>query len=271
MASDEGDALVNNLAEALDLAKAACHLDNLNNVLGACDYYDKSILIIDEVLSKIPASNVQYTALAEIRNKYDDRLEYLRAVESSKYDLSSPPPKQTTFSSNRRKRQCHVVFEEDEQLLSAISDGGSGLFCGLQESPPSNSLQLPYWQMRMITRTIENGGFLTPAVYIPKNVWTQLGVKFSGLSAKTLAFQGIVSVLINYIFEISIPPNTAEQEAPPLKDITIHQILTSMRSCREELHKLQNQLSKPFPYIRELGPEDHGQPKRQVTMKSNGI
>jgi len=71
------------------------------------------------------------------------------------------------------------------------------------EQPPISTLKMSYWQLRIIgtsktnintntntnTNTIgnsiENGGYLTPNLYIPKNLWTQYGVKFSGLSAKT--------------------------------------------------------------------------------------
>ena len=55
-------------------------LDSCNpqNLVGACDYYDKCILTIDEVLNKLPHSSVEWKKLLEIRLQYDDRMELLR-------------------------------------------------------------------------------------------------------------------------------------------------------------------------------------------------
>ena len=175
-------------------------------------------------------------------------MEYLRAVESTKNDFGNSTLKQVAFSnSNKKKRQCHVAFEEDEQLLSFCA-AETDYYRAIPEPPPTSSLQLPYWQMRVVMNTIVNGGFITPTVFVPKSVWMQLGVKFSGLSTKTAAFQEIVSVLTNYIFPLASP----KDGSGPLSDLTIYQVLTALRSCREEFHKLQNHLAKPFPFINEI-------------------
>ena len=55
-------------------------IDNCSpqNLVGACDYYDKCILTIDEVLNKLPHNSSEWKKLLEIRVNYDDRMELLR-------------------------------------------------------------------------------------------------------------------------------------------------------------------------------------------------
>jgi hypothetical protein len=250
--NEEEELLPRTLIEALELAKEACHFDTKNEIVKACDTYDKAILLIDEVLSKLHPDSTQWSSLSDMRNKYDDRMEYLRAVESTKNDFGNSTLKQVAFSnSSKKKRQCHVAFEEDEQLLSFCA-AETDYYRAIPEPPPTSSLQLPYWQMRVVMNTIINGGFITPTIFVPKSVWMQLGVKFSGLSTKTAAFQEIVSVLTNNIFPLTLP----KDGTGPLSDLTIYQVLTALRSCREEFHKLQNHLAKPFPFINEIHTED---------------
>ena len=48
------------------------------NLVGACDYYDKCLLTIDEALNKLSHNSNEWKNLLEIRLQYDDRMELLR-------------------------------------------------------------------------------------------------------------------------------------------------------------------------------------------------
>ena len=52
------------------------------------------------------------------------------------------------------------------------------------EAAPDSLARRPYWIMRLVRQTVLQGGHLTPRLYVPKGVWAQVGVKFSGFAPK---------------------------------------------------------------------------------------
>lgn len=67
-----------------------------------------------------------------------------------------------------------------------MDDGVTDLLPGLDrlseqatswEPEPDNTLRRPYWVLRLLRRTVTFGGYLTPRLYVPKNVWEQDGAK----------------------------------------------------------------------------------------------
>ena len=232
-------------------------MDNSLQLIAACDYYDKCILHLDEVLNKLPVSSAEWTDLMSLRSKYDDRMETLRDIEKSKFELSSLTGSVSSGSGTgtgtgtgagssegkkthrqKKKRQSLVQFEEDDQLEHFLDDAESHQF----QQPPADVSRRPYWHMRLISRAINHGEFLTPTIFIPKSVWSQLGVKFSGLHAKTNAFKSLI-----YLLDTAV--------APLVFDETEHSLTNAfliLKNLLEELVVLQNQLAKSFPFIREV-------------------
>ena len=49
--------------------------------------------------------------------------------------------------------------------------------------------------MRVLAQTMTTGGFLTPSLYITKDVWTLSGVKFSVVREKVAALETLREVL----------------------------------------------------------------------------
>jgi hypothetical protein len=82
--------LVSLAQAALDLANTAIHFDNRHNQVGACEYYDKAILHIDEVLPQLPEHSALYHDYMSLRTRYDERMETLRelTLEKSRYDMA---------------------------------------------------------------------------------------------------------------------------------------------------------------------------------------
>lgn len=74
------------LREALELCETACKFDNMMNSVAACDYYDKTILHLDETLNRLPMACSEYGILMELRSKYETRMETLRAVRFIRFD-----------------------------------------------------------------------------------------------------------------------------------------------------------------------------------------
>lgn len=56
-------------------------------------------------------------------------------------------------------------------------------------APAVGTPQRPFWLMRMLSRTILTGGYLTQSLYVPQDVWFQKGAKFPALAAKIAALE----------------------------------------------------------------------------------
>lgn len=145
----------------------------------------------------------------------------------------------TTLSeSSSRSKSKVVVF--DEEMRPQIDPENAF------EPAPASHARTPYWLLRRLRHVIENGGFVCTVVYVPRLVWKQSGVKFSGLSVKTAAFEQIVALIERYIEPLCFP-DAEEDQVESLKHV-----LTACRSFAADAMGVQNMLSKPFPYIREV-------------------
>jgi hypothetical protein len=117
------------------------------------------------------------------------------------------------------------------------------------EQQPVSTVQIPYWQMRLISKSMNAGAFVTPSLFVPACVWSQIGVKFGGLSIKTSAFQAVVSIIrvisINYEKQGGIKEKINNENLLILFSV-------DLRNAYDEMLMLQNQLSKPFPFIKEI-------------------
>jgi len=231
--------------EALALAKSAVRLDDSGNYEGAIDYYDKAILALDEVLPHLLPLAAESILLLARRALYDNRIEVLRFAT---YGSESRDPVESTVialstenvgDAHRqalpgRIRQSFVQFCEFRQQELQV---GAPRF----EMPPKSLVGLPYWQLRVIKCTIESGGFITPSLFFPQQVWLQHQMKFSGLAVKSAAFTDILSSINTIVFNL---------EVPPASDLMgLRTLVHSFSVVRSDFMALQSQLSRSFPYI----------------------
>lgn len=54
--------------------------------------------------------------------------------------------------------------------------------------PPRSLLRRPYWELRVLCRTIMEGGFISPRIFIPKGMW----YVFSSFSCHLFLFFSIL-------------------------------------------------------------------------------
>jgi hypothetical protein len=233
--------------EALDLAATACHFDKEENYVGAYDYYDKCILNLDEVMGKLPPTSTQWRKLMEIRTQYDDRMDQLKEIENSRGSLASFSlgfNKNTTRDSESGKSSFMGTKKkkvQEEFIFHEIDIAQDFTF----EEPPKNVAEVPFWQLRNVKKSIEQGAFFTKSLFISKNIWCQSDVKFSGVNAKTAAFEIILNLVANDIESLYF---SSDDDSITLAEHTFLIV-------EEELLSLRNQLSKSFPYIKEVVPE----------------
>ncbi|CAM9831712.1 unnamed protein product, partial [Laminaria digitata] len=112
------------------------------------------------------------------------------------------------------------------------------------EVEPTHPARRSYWVMRLVRTTIMYGGYLTPKLYAPKEVWTQVGVKVAGFAPRIAALESVLYMIIDRIKDLPKPPDAAgRKEAAQV-----------MRSFRQQAHKLQTDLARHFPYIVQVDP-----------------
>ena len=238
--------------EALDLATTAVHFDTSGNIVGAIDYYDKTILALDEVLVHLEPLSAESRLLLARRAWYDERMEVLRQVidggggggsaavaAGTSAAAPSTGESKAATAPRRKMRQSFVQFSDlaSERFVE---------FSKNFEAPPKSLVALPYWQMRTIQRTIEHGGLLTPSLCFPQQVWRQHQLKFSGLGVKSAAFQDIVSTINTAIAPLTVPP---------ISDAAaMHKLVAAFSTVRTDFLALQTQLSRSFPFIESGAP-----------------
>jgi hypothetical protein len=226
--------------EALDLATAACHFDKEENFVGAYDYYDKCILNLDEIMGKLPPTTSQWRKLMDLRTQYDDRMDQLKELENNRgslfgFNKNSDTTRSSLSTSSKKKPK----FGNEGFQFHEMSITEEFVF----EEPPKNLAEIPFWQLRNVKKSIETGAFFTKSLFITKHIWQQAdGVKFSGLNAKTAAFEIILNLMANDIDSLYF---SADDDSLTLAEHTFFTV-------EEELMSLRNQLSKSFPYIKEM-------------------
>lgn len=250
--------------EALNLATVAIHFDKQDNFVGAYDYYDKCILNIDEVMSKLPRTSAQWMKMMELRISYDDRMEQLKEMEkdrnsvfgsarSSSISSADSSVSATTISSTTSGKvgsssSASKLAKAKLQAQEDLNFVEMSLESFVYEPPPSNVPEIPFWQLRNIQRTIEDGGYITEAMFIPKRCWTQTDVKFHGLNVKTAAFEIVINLINTNVDILQMKSD----------EISLIQAEESFQKVLEELLSLQNQLSKSFSYIKESNANKSG-------------
>lgn len=245
--SAESDDVLSQLQKAKAFAVAAIKFDEAHNMMEAMEQYDKAILFIDEVTVKLPSQCEAQDALAALRSKYDARLEKLRELE---LDQRGQPPVKV------KRRMSKVPFNDANDPLLTNAPR--------RETPPDELSRRPYWLLRLIYTVITEGGYLTPRVYYPKMVWSQFGVKFSGLTAKSSAFSNLMVLVTTRIYPAELPTDIDTARAAA----SVLQVLY------RDMVELQNNLAKPFPFIREIDISEEAPkplPKSQVSIRVTHI
>lgn len=141
----------------------------------------------------------------------------------------------TLFQGGKPKRRMSKIpFSYDNGPLDAGAP--------LPDPPPAFPPRVPFWLLKLLKKVIRHGGFLTDKVFVPKPVWCQDGAKFAGLSIKTPAYEQIIIKITATIYPIEMPVD--EQSAAIA--------LVALNTLAKEFSQLQNNLSKPFPFIKEM-------------------
>jgi hypothetical protein len=68
----------------------------------------------------------------------------------------------------------------------------------MPEAPPASVHLRPFWFMRILSKSIQSGGYITPKLYVPKAVWFQAGAKLSSIQTKTASWETINDCILRF-------------------------------------------------------------------------
>eukprot|EP01132_Coremiostelium_polycephalum_P004922 gene4922-6136_t len=170
----ENQAVLNSVRQALALARIGVNADNRGDYTVAISNYREAsnLLSSSEELSNLTEEH--YQAMLEKSKQYQNRADILESL------LLGQSGQTTTTKEN-------IVFVEESPL-----GNGNGL---LLDPIPAFPSYKPFWLMRVLSKTITTGAYLTPRLYIPKSVWNQTGCKFLAVQTKINSLAALLECL----------------------------------------------------------------------------
>eukprot|EP00968_Pinguiococcus_pyrenoidosus_P021084 scaffold2671_cov252-Pinguiococcus_pyrenoidosus.AAC.14 len=146
----------------------------------------------------------------------------------------SPHQKKRHFRRRSSVRQPWVYSPSDGEDSVTWAD------CSTEPEPmPGQVERRPYWRMRVVRESILNGRRLTPHVFVPREVWVQIGYKAAGLTHKQEA-------IIRTTEEIarSVSPYADAENL----ELNVSALL-AVKQLRGALHDIQETLHTKFAHI----------------------
>jgi len=228
---DEGEFLLERISKAQKYAKLAVELDCKQDYANAILNYKDCVEILETAVIATPEENQQ--DMFDLAKQYRARIELLEQSLPSLSGLIKIQPEKN-----------FADFKEESPIGP------------IPERPPSSPLFRPFWLMRIIRKTIQSGGYLTPTIYVPKNVWYQPGAKFSAINTKIASCETINETILK------------------LKEFWMEDsevIAKELELFCSQLTQLQNSLAKVLLFIDEYK-EEKGKEKSDIvsTLRKMG-
>lgn len=168
--------------KALAVAREAVEADEQLKYHVAAELYKQAIDMI--TVSIVSAASQHQDSLGDLANLYKARLTSLEAVRpelsvikmhkvlSGQQLTSSSHSTSQDGSSNQGRTSKTLARRTSLSVLPFIENEGRSIAC---ESPPRSIHRRPYWLLRVLKTVLNDGGWLTPAVFVPSDVWRQNG------------------------------------------------------------------------------------------------
>lgn len=155
--------------------------------------------------------------------------------------LTSSRPR---FSPNRQSR----MRRESLSKIPFIEDSVPREHC---KRPPAAVARRPYWLLRLLRASVNEGGFISPSVYASPLVWSQKGAKVSGLSAKMAEYEKVYELLAA-LQAIPLPSDGVSWKTMYQRDWSAESFAAfdrGMAAFLEGLHKIQTSLHHSLSYV----------------------
>ncbi|EGG24529.1 microtubule interacting and transport domain-containing protein [Cavenderia fasciculata] len=156
----DNQAILNSVRQALALARIGVNADNRGDYSVAITNYREASNLLNSPEDLTALNDEHYQAMLEKSRQYQARADVLEALLNQSNGVVNSPAKE------------NIVFVEETPS-------------GLQSDPiPAFASYKPFWLMRVLSKTITGGAYLTPRLYIPKSVWQQTGCKLVAVQTK---------------------------------------------------------------------------------------
>ncbi|KAI9093793.1 hypothetical protein DFS34DRAFT_596028 [Phlyctochytrium arcticum] len=218
------------LAQALARAELAVRLDAESKYVEALQAYCDTILIFEIALEKADEAqlSVQLRSrigrasqsslahqsnvllkedrkrLIELRNTYVQRVGVLLSTLPAEYTAwynsrattrSAAPldrSRSASISYSRNKRLSHSSHTPSTPIEPPVDDP---TMAETAEPPPSNPDLRVFWLMRLLSKSMTSGGYVTNGLFVPRQVWSQPGARFVAFESKMAACNDVMREL----------------------------------------------------------------------------
>ena len=68
----------------------------------------------------------------------------------------------------------------------------------IPDAPPGISRR-PFWLMKVLLKTIESGGFITPKLYMSRAMWFQPDAKYNAVKEKVTGLEMLLEAMIQLL------------------------------------------------------------------------
>eukprot|EP00946_MAST-07B_sp_MAST-7B-sp1_P004621 g4621.t1 len=220
--------------------KDATHFEGLTpQASKLCEHWQ---LVYQQRLSGLEATRPRRLAPGlghNVDDQHVSRTDDIASAGSSKRSASKQ-----RYLPNRQSR----MRRESLSKIPFIEDSVPREHC---RRPPQAVERRPYWLLRLLRATINDGGFITPSVYASPLVWSQKGAKVSGLSAKISEYEKLYQILTT-LQSVPLPSDGASWKTMYKRDSSAESFAafdSGMVTFLEGLHEIQMSLHHSLSYV----------------------
>lgn len=207
----ENPTVLNSVRQALALARIGVNADNRGDYAVAIHNYREASNLLNASEDLSTLNDEHYKTMIEKSKQYLDRADMLEQL------LQGQQGGATSTKEN-------FTFVEEIPIVSS----------GFLDPIPAFPSYKPFWLMRVLSKTIKSGAYLTPRLYIPKSIWQQTGCKFTAVETKIKSLEVLQECLQN-LKKLHI------QHTPPPSS---HQ--SDQQSSQQQQQSQHNHSSLPF-------------------------
>ncbi|KYQ90058.1 hypothetical protein DLAC_11736 [Tieghemostelium lacteum] len=227
--------ILNSVRQALALARIGVNADNRGDYSVAIHNYREASNLLNSSEDATALNNEHYSAMLEKSKQYlarADMLEQLLAGQNGQKEEKSSKE--------------NIVFIEETPMGT---QGGGGAMQTLDPIPAFPTYK-PFWLMRVLSKTIKSGAYLTNRLYIPKTVWQQTGCKFLAIQTKINSLEVLLECLQS-LKKYSVDSSSSPSGIPFDKK-NMETVSKEMDSFCSQLDVIQNGLHFHLSFIPEI-------------------
>ncbi|EGC40127.1 hypothetical protein DICPUDRAFT_85811 [Dictyostelium purpureum] len=214
--------VLNSVRQALALARIGVNADNRGDYAVAIHNYKEASNLLNSSEDLSTLNDEHYRTMMEKAKQYLDRAEMLETL--------------------MQQQNGNAPLKENFAFVEEIPTQSSGFLDPIPAFPSYK----PFWLMRVLSKTIKSGAYLTPRLYIPKSIWQQTGCKFTAVETKIKSLEVLLDCLQN------LKKLHADNSPLPFDKNSIEAVSKETDSFCTQLDVIQNGLHFHLSFIPEI-------------------